>query len=67
MLFIVALIAAVAAFFIYKNAKKYNIKTGEPIVSALTKCPNLQVYPPDYNLYMRCSNSMYELLLEYSI
>lgn len=47
-------------------AKKYNIKTGEPIVSALTKCPNLQVYPPDYNLYMRCSNSMYELLLEYS-
>lgn len=47
-------------------AKKYNIKTGEPIVSAMTKCPNLKVYPPDYNLYLRCSDSMYNLLCEYS-
>ena len=47
-------------------AKKYNIKTGEPIVSALSKCPNLEVYRPDYSLYMRCSNAMVELLKEYS-
>lgn len=47
-------------------AKKYKINTGETVVSALNKCPNLKSYPPDYNLYMRCSNSMYQLLTEYS-
>ena len=47
-------------------AKKYNIKTGESIVEALAKCPNLKIYPPDYSLYMRCSNAMVELLKEYT-
>ena len=47
-------------------AKKYNIQTGEPILSAISKCPNLEVYKPDYSLYMRCSNAMVELLKEYS-
>lgn len=47
-------------------AKKFNIQTGEPVVAAMSRCPNLKVYPPDYKLYMRCSNAMYELLCEYS-
>lgn len=47
-------------------AKKFDIKTGEPIFSALAKCPKLKIYPPDYKLYVRCSNAMFELLSEYS-
>ena len=47
-------------------AKKYNIQTGEPILSAISKCPNLEVYNPDYSLYMRSSNALVELLKEYS-
>lgn len=47
-------------------AKKYGIQTGEPVVSARRKCPNLVVSPPDYLLYMKCSQSMIEILKEYS-
>ena len=47
-------------------AKKYKIQTGESIVDALSKCPELKIYPPDYSLYMRCSNAMVELLKEYT-
>lgn len=47
-------------------AKKYGIKTGEPLVAALQKCPELQVVPPNYSLYMQCSNAMVTLLKEYS-
>lgn len=47
-------------------AKKYNIQTGEPVVKALGRCKDLKVYPPDYKIFMRCSDAMYELLREYS-
>ena len=47
-------------------AKKFNIQTGEPIIGAMKKCPDLKVFPPDYGLYIKCSNMMYELLCEYS-
>ncbi|VYT69436.1 DNA polymerase IV [Clostridium tertium] len=47
-------------------AKKFNIKTGEPIVDALRKCPSLKIFRPNYRLYMDCSNAMYNLLYEYS-
>ena len=47
-------------------AKKYGIVTGEPIVHALQKCPNLVVYPPDFALYSRCSRAMFDILSEYS-
>lgn len=47
-------------------AKKYNIQTGESIAEALTKCSNLKIYQPDYNLYIRCSNAMVEMLNDYS-
>lgn len=47
-------------------AKKYGIKTGEPLVDARKKCPNLLVIPPDYDLYMDCSNEMYRILSRYS-
>ncbi len=47
-------------------AKKFNIITGESIMSALKKCPQLKVYPPEHKLYKRCSNKMFELLKSYS-
>ncbi|HHY14301.1 MAG TPA: DNA polymerase IV [Thermoanaerobacterales bacterium] len=47
-------------------AKKYNIKTGETVYSAMQKCPKLAIYPPRYDLYIKCSTAMGELLKEYS-
>ena len=47
-------------------AKKYNIQTGETILSALTKCPEIKIFPPNYDLFMKCSNAMYQLLCQYS-
>ncbi len=47
-------------------AKKFNIITGEPIVSALKKCPQLKVYPPEHKLYKKFSNDMFKLLKSYS-
>lgn len=47
-------------------AKKYNIKTGESLYQTRQKCSNLMVAPPDYALYMRCSDALYRLLFNYS-
>lgn len=47
-------------------AKKYGIQTGETLVSAKQKCPNLIVVPPDYELYVNCSRKLIELLRELS-
>ena len=47
-------------------SKKYNIKTGESIVEARQKCPNLYLVPPNYGLYERCSNAFVKILHEYS-
>lgn len=47
-------------------AKKFDIHTGEALWQARRKCPNLIVLPPDYALYMQCSNALIDLLREYS-
>ena len=47
-------------------AKKHGIVTGEPIIQALQKCPNLIAYPPDFALYSKCSRAMFDILSEYS-
>ncbi|MGF7058617.1 DNA polymerase Y family protein [Brassicibacter mesophilus] len=47
-------------------AKKYGIKTGETLFEAFKKCPNLYVVPPSYDLYIKCSNAMVEVLQDYS-
>lgn len=47
-------------------AKKYGIATGQSLFEARQKCPGLAVFPPNYDLYMLCSNAMYRILLEYS-
>lgn len=47
-------------------AKKYGIQTGEAIVTAVQKCPNLMVIPPDYGLYVTASRAFVEILKKYS-
>lgn len=47
-------------------AKAYNIHTGESIFVAKQKCPNIVIVPPRYQLYMKCSNALIEILREYT-
>ena len=47
-------------------AKKYGIMTGESLMEARKKCPGLIVHPPDYDLYLDCSDAMYSILYEYT-
>ena len=47
-------------------AKKYNVRTGEPIVDALRKCPNLTLVSPNRELYARNSAAFMEILRRYS-
>ena len=47
-------------------AKKFGVKTGEPLGMALEKCPNLIVVPPDYELYVTASRALIRLLHEFS-
>lgn len=43
-------------------AKKYGITTGEPIVHALRKCPDLTIAPPDHSLYEEKSHEFTKYL-----
>ena len=47
-------------------AKKYHIKTGEAILEARQKCPNLMLVPPNYRLYEQCSKAFMDILRKYS-
>lgn len=47
-------------------AKKFGIKTGESLMEARQKCPNLLCVPPNYNLYIKASNAIVEIIREYS-
>ena len=47
-------------------AKKYGIKTGEPLFQALEKCPDLVIAPPDYPLYVEASRHFVEMLRQFS-
>ncbi len=47
-------------------AKKYNIQTGEPVLSALNKCPHLTLVKPNYDLYIKCSKAFMSILKEYT-
>lgn len=43
-------------------AKAFGVKTGEPIVNAMRKCPRLLLHPPDHTLYHRRSRELMEFL-----
>lgn len=46
--------------------KPYGIVTGEPVVNALKKCPNLKLIPPSHHIYSKYSHAMMEILAQYS-
>lgn len=47
-------------------AKKKGIATAETIYSARKKCPKLEIFPPDFDLYHDMSMKMYNYLKNYS-
>ena len=47
-------------------AKKYGIITGEPLVDARRKCPNLVTVAPRFPIYVEYSNRLMKLLEDYS-
>lgn len=47
-------------------AKEYHIHTGESILEAKQKCPELKLVPPNYQLYDECSKAFMEVLRQYS-
>ena len=47
-------------------AKKFGIKTGEPLVSACQKCPELKVVKPHYELYDYYCSQVRSLYSEYT-
>lgn len=47
-------------------AKKYAVTTGEPVVDALRKCPQLFLVKPDHELYRRNSRAFIAILRQYS-
>ncbi len=47
-------------------AKKYGIKTGEPVAMALRKCPELVVVPSDFRLYVKNSEAFMNICRRYA-
>lgn len=47
-------------------AKRYGIKTGEPVASALRKCPQLVLARPDFRLYERSSRAFMDICRAYA-
>lgn len=47
-------------------AKKFGIKTGEPVAMALRKCPELYLAKPDFRLYVKCSKAFMDICREYT-
>lgn len=47
-------------------AKRHGVKTGEALWQAKNKCPDLELVPPDYPLYMRYSKLARNIYLDYT-
>ena len=47
-------------------AKKYDVRTGEPVVDALRKCPHLVLVAPNHALYEENSHAFMNILRKYS-
>lgn len=47
-------------------AKAYHIHTGEPVIEAKRKCPDLLLVPPNYDLYNRSSRALLQILGRYT-
>ena len=47
-------------------AKSMGVVTGETVYQAMKKCPSLKLYSSDDKVYRKYSDSLYNLLLEYT-
>ncbi len=47
-------------------AKKYGIRTGEPVANAFRKCPNLVMAAPDHKMYRDKSRQLMDFLRTYT-
>lgn len=47
-------------------AKKYGIKTADTIYEAKKKCPQIELYPPYYELYSKKSHELFTYLKKYT-
>ncbi len=47
-------------------AKKFGIKTGEPLLSARQKCPELKIVKPNFELYDKYCTAVRQLYCEYT-
>ena len=47
-------------------AKQAGVATGEPLVQALRKCPELTIVPSRFDIYLDYSAKMFQLLSEYT-
>lgn len=47
-------------------AKKYGVVTAETLYMAKKKCPNLLVFPPNYEYYIEMSRKFYNYLKDYT-
>lgn len=48
------------------SAKKYGIVTGEPVVNAFRKCPEIQMFPPNHKMYNEYSSKLMDFLMSYT-
>ena len=48
------------------SAKKCGVTTGEPLAQARRKCPGLQVFSPNFSLYVEKSRALMDLLSRYA-
>ena len=49
-----------------ESAKTHGVTTGEPLVDARRKCPNLKTVPANFPVYVKYSNAMMKILEDYS-
>jgi DNA polymerase-4 len=47
-------------------AKACGVVTGETVGNAIKKCPGIKLYPPDHDLYARCSEQFNDVLSRWS-
>ena len=47
-------------------AKRFDVKTGEPLALAIRKCPQLVIAKPDFKLYARCSHAFKDICRAYA-
>jgi len=48
------------------SAKQYGIQTGQSIIEAKQKCPELLIVPPNYNLYEKSSRAFINILKDFT-